>query len=276
MPPFSEEARDLISKLLTHDPNNRISIPQIKNHPFFRMNLPDDYVTPTPIPFPNFVQPIDPSTVSPEIIDLLRKIGYNDDQEIFQDFLATTHSKAKVFYYMLTTRVSFDQLDWTLSVDASNPQNIEQQVIWHPANKQTYTVNGNDPFHRDVMSPSSFHSLDVGNSFADRPEWNVPNTDTMDAMHTYEIHINGLNLTELMRLVQITVRNLGMQWFFPDDFTILSRSEQIGSYIIFQGATLESDIDILLTLQLFQGTLEFFAVVCQGIEEIIGGNKAKS
>ena len=105
MPPFSEPAKDLISQLLTLDPSKRITITQIKQHPFFRMNLPEDYVTPTPIPFPNFIEPIDPNTVSPEIIDILRKIGYSDDEELAMDFASPTHSSAKVFYHMLTTSV---------------------------------------------------------------------------------------------------------------------------------------------------------------------------
>ena len=275
MPPFSEPAKDLISQLLTLDPSKRITIPQIKQHPFFRMNLPDDYVTPTPIPFPNFIEPIDPSTVSPEIIDILRKIGYNDDDELAMDFASPTHSSAKVFYHMLTTRVSFDQLDWSLSVDANAQRPAEEQIMLDPQN-QAYTMSGNDPFHRDSKSFSP-QSYDAGNSLADRPDWSVPDTQqSMDIIQTYEIKINGITITELMRLVQITVRNLGMQWFFPDDFTILSRIDQGGGYVIFQSSCLQSEIDTLLTLQLFQGSTEVFVSICKAIEDIIAGNKVSS
>ena len=274
MPPFSDQAKDLISRLLTLDPASRITIPQIKQHPFFRMNLPYDYVPPTPIPFPNFVQPIDPSTVSYDIIDILKKIGYNDEQELRNDFISSTHSMAKVFYYMLTTRVSFDQLDWSLSVDANaqhqNHPN-EEEIMLNPT-EQSFTVNvaGSDPFHR---YGSSDQSLEAGNSFANAADWSVPDTPPMDIIQTFEIRINGIFVAELMRLIQVIVRNFGMQWFFPDDFTIISRSEQTGGYIIFQCANQQSEIDILLTLQLFEGNLEEFTHVCRAVEEIIAGNK---
>lgn len=275
MPPFSEPAKDLISRLLTLDPSKRITIPQIKQHPFFRMNLPDDYITPTPIPFPNFIEPIDPSTVPADIIDILRKIGYNDDEELAMDFASPTHSSAKVFYHMLTTRVSFDQLDWSLSVDADAQRPDEEQIMLNPSH-QAYTVSGNDPFHREHMSFSP-QSYDAGNSLADRPDWNMPDAQqTMDIIQTYEIKINGITITELMRLVQIIVRNLGMQWFFPDDFTILSRIDQGGGYVIFQSSRLQSEIDTLLTLQLFQGSAESFTIVCKAIEDIIAGNKVST
>lgn len=275
MPPFSEPAKDLISQLLTLDPSKRITIQQIKQHPFFRMNLPEDYVTPTPIPFPNFIEPIDPNTVSPDIIDILRKIGYNDDAELAMDFASPTHSMAKVFYHMLTTRVSFDQLDWSLSVDANAQRPVEEQIILNPSN-QAYTVSGNDPFHRDSKSFSP-QSYDAGNSLADRPDWNMPESQqTKDIIQTYEIKINGIAITELMRLVQITVRNLGMQWFFPDDFTILAKIDQNGGYVIFQSSSLHTEVDTMLTLQLFQGSSEAFSTVCKSIEDIIAGNKASS
>ncbi|OHT12374.1 hypothetical protein TRFO_17862 [Tritrichomonas foetus] len=271
MPPFSEPAKDLISQLLTLDPIKRITIPQIKQHPFFRINLPYDYISPTPIPFPNFIQPVDPTKVSPEIIDILRKIGYNDDSELAIDFASPTHSMAKVFYYMLTTRVSFDQLDWSLSVDANVQLPAGEEIILNAVN-QAFTMTGSDPFHRYGSSFSS-QSLEAGNSLANRPEWNVLETQPMDIVQTFEVKISGILITELMRLMQVLVRSLGMQWFFPDDFTILSRSDQIGGYIIFQSASLDSEIDTVLTLQLFQGNPDAFANVCKAVEEMIAGNK---
>jgi serine/threonine-protein kinase SRK2 len=40
-PPISEEAKDLLRKLLVKDPNERLSLSQVQKHPWFQTNLPN-------------------------------------------------------------------------------------------------------------------------------------------------------------------------------------------------------------------------------------------
>ncbi|OHS94056.1 putative CAMK family protein kinase [Tritrichomonas foetus] len=279
MPPFSEEAQSLISRLLTLDPTKRITISEIKQHPFFRESIPNDYITPTPIPFPNLIQPIDPSTVTPEIVDILRKIGYNDDAELAVDLASPLHTMAKVFYYMLTTRLSFDQLDWSIAIDLSigsqheNPMNdsTSPEIMMDPAHT-AFGLSGSDPFHRHANSDHSSTSFDNINSIANTVDWNVPETSPMKCEQTFQATLNGIEITQLMRLMQILVTQFKMKWFFPDDFTMICRSDVVGGYIIIQSQCLNSEIDVLLTMQLFDGNTEVFAGVCKAVEEMFQGN----
>ena len=82
MPQFSPPVKDLISRMLTLDPASRITIAQIKAHPCFRMHLPDDYVLPYPLPVPSFEAPVPLEAIPPDVVNLLKKIGYANEDEL--------------------------------------------------------------------------------------------------------------------------------------------------------------------------------------------------
>ena len=79
---FSPEIKDLISKMINIDPNQRLSTEQIMQHPAFSINLPYGYIFPSPIPLPTLFDPVDPSQIDEKIFKTLKQIGYATDEEL--------------------------------------------------------------------------------------------------------------------------------------------------------------------------------------------------
>ncbi|OHS95142.1 putative CAMK family protein kinase [Tritrichomonas foetus] len=269
MPAFPEDCKDLISKILVLDPASRLTISEMKNHPCFRKNIPFEYTMPRPLPLPSFKDPIDPSTVPPEIIDVLRKIGYYDEQELAADFATDQHTMAKVFYFMMTSRVALDQLDWSQSVSMGEEPDINDEIMLNPTNS-AYTVFNNDPFNRHRSTNTSHSNVEISTSLAFRPEWAMAPTEPMEVMQAYEL-MAGMDVTNTMLAVQLLIRRLEMQWFHPDDFMVIARQESLGLYLVLQVSQVDQSENpsTKLQIQLCHGTAESFNVVCRGAEEMI-------
>ena len=266
-PQFSEGAKKLISRLLTVEPSKRITIPEIKEMPIFRINLPDDYITPSPIPLPNLSNPIDLTNASTEVIDVLKKIGYDDDKELEADLLSEEHSMAKVFYYMLTSRIYDNQIDWSLSVDSGNDKSFQDQEILVESFQNAYGVNS-IPYSYGTDNRFDY-SYSYMNSVADHPDWGVPENDSLNAIKTIDVDCKGLQITDVMRLMQKMMKQLCMQWFYPDEFTILCRNESLGILMIIQSDPDLPDGETKLKFQLLNGLLDTFSYVNHTAVELI-------
>jgi hypothetical protein len=80
---------------LTFDPVHRITIEEIKNREFFKVDLPPHYIFPRPVVTQCMNDPIDPAAVQPEIVNVLRKIGHTTDDELAADLQSTGQSMRK-------------------------------------------------------------------------------------------------------------------------------------------------------------------------------------
>ena len=266
---FSEMAKDFIGRLLVVDPQARLTIQQMKQHPYFNLGLPVDYVIPKPLPIPSFLNPVNVEAIPEEVRDILHKIGYIDDNELNADLTSPQHSMAKVFFYMLTARVAIDELDWSQSVGGANPmgQASEEPLFMYPS--LSSFSEGIDPFHR--MNGSMLGNSYEAASLAFRPEWAMPDTEAMEVMQQFDI-VTHVNLVQTMRACQIVVSQLEMQWFHPDDFMVIARHQDMGIYVVFQCLNvrdLPMDTETRLQIQLCRGTIESFNVVCHKTEEVI-------
>lgn len=111
MPDFPDPVKDIIARMLCVDVQQRITIEQIKRHPAFRLLMPGDYIYPTPLPPPIVCDPIDPSIISEQIIEVLHQIGFSDE-ELHVELTSNESTKAKAFCFMMARRMSFDCLPW--------------------------------------------------------------------------------------------------------------------------------------------------------------------
>jgi BR serine/threonine kinase len=268
MPPFSPVAQDLISRMLTLDPTQRITIEDLKNHEFFRCDLPPDYVLPRPIAMQCMDGPLDIAAISPDLIDVLRKIGYKDDGELAADLQAPGHTMAKVFYFMLTTRFSLEVIDWSQCNGGSLAMGGS---IMYEAREAAYVLNATDPFHRDgARSPESLSSV---NSLAVRHEWDIPNVPDGGAMEqAREMKIHGMSAVDIMHGLQQLLGQRGLQWIHPDEFTILARNEAVGLVVMVQAWLTGEQYIIGLQIQCFRGAPDAFEAFCIGVREKFAGN----
>ena len=92
---LSEQAKDLLNKVLTKDPLKRITINKIKKHPWFNLNNPKITMSPGFL-INEIVIPID--------LDIINKMvniyGYNE-KEIKIDLLKNKHNNRTTTYYLL-------------------------------------------------------------------------------------------------------------------------------------------------------------------------------
>ena len=93
---ISEPARDLIKKILTTEPNHRIGIYQIKNHPWFNLLNPNLNIN-EGLLINQMVIPLDEGVIS----DMINKYGFMDKEKIRACILSNRHNDIATIYYLL-------------------------------------------------------------------------------------------------------------------------------------------------------------------------------
>ncbi|KAJ5078623.1 serine/threonine-protein kinase brsk2-like protein [Anaeramoeba ignava] len=113
---FTKLQKDLIQKMLVVDPTKRISLNEIKKHPWFTSNYAILYKEPQPMGvMDEFKTPILIENIDREILYSLKSLGYSDLQQISQDLIQKEMNITKVFYLLLQRKKQ-----------ESNPKNISQ------------------------------------------------------------------------------------------------------------------------------------------------------
>jgi hypothetical protein len=74
--------------------------------------IPEGYVLLSPLPLPRIVVHVDPESVQPQLLKVLRQVGYQSDDKPFADLSSPERTMVKVFHYMLTRAVDRGPLPW--------------------------------------------------------------------------------------------------------------------------------------------------------------------
>ena len=205
MPDFPDPIKDLIHRMLCVDVNQRITLKQIKQHEAFRLLMPPDYIFPSPFPPANITDPIDPSTLSPDIMMILHQIGFDNDNELRTELMADKPTKAKQFLFLVLRKVSFDKLPWG---DKENPTvklDIDAKTV----------ISFDDPF----LNNEKYQTGIPFQKFV-----TLENSDKK-----YEILVTD---------IQKYLNSNGFHWFYPHDLLILIRKddETLDTFLRFEYA----------------------------------------
>ncbi|KAH0790216.1 CAMK family protein kinase [Histomonas meleagridis] len=258
MPNFLPEIQDLISQMLTVDVNHRIKIDQIKTHPAFLMDLPSTYTVPTPLPIISMSEPIDSSLIDKTIINILRCIGYNSDEEAMKELLCSGHTSAKVFYQMYKRNESLDSLPWSDDEDVPADYGIQPESgVFLMSPRQFGPLHAtSDQFHRrtQVGSIGSFQSPQ---SLAQRPNW-AGDFSPYTAVN-YEQRLTDIELRpeELMDLFQNLLNRLHFRWFHPDDLCLIAR-QLVPDLLVTITASFEAMNMLQVVVSLVHGEIDTF------------------
>jgi hypothetical protein len=170
---------------------------------------------------------------------------------------------AKVFYFMLTSRIGPDQMDWS------------QSAGFEVAAGEPIMFDGDEfrleAFHRGKSSGDSLSSA-ATLSVATRPEWALDGVDGGEVPQGYLVQCQDLRMIDIMVRLQILVGRLGMQWFHPDDATIIARNEGSGLYIAIQASGGAEVTQVSLVVQFFRGEADEFHAFCRAVEDAMAGN----
>ncbi|KAK3030327.1 hypothetical protein RJ639_038960, partial [Escallonia herrerae] len=91
---LSHGARDLIARILVVDPVNRISIPELHEHPWFELHLPR-YIA-----FPSANEMYSMNTITEDVVKEMVKIGF-DGREVVGSLHNGLQNEATATYYLL-------------------------------------------------------------------------------------------------------------------------------------------------------------------------------
>ncbi|OHT06291.1 CAMK family protein kinase [Tritrichomonas foetus] len=263
MPEFHPNIKDLISKMMTVDPAQRITMEGIKNHPAFRFGLPTTYIVPIPIPFPDFSNPIDPSIISVDVKNSLLKIGISEE-EIQYGLMSTESNPVKVFVMLLTRQIQLNELPWESSITSiESSQNIPiESIPGHTFGNGV--VNQSNLYERkkpipDVSSPDGF-------SLAMRVNWFQLDTQYVeyDVDETFGPVV--IPLVQLMNALEHIVIQLKYSFFHPNDLQILGRNER-DTYLIID-VTFTTAEALSIHLQMKNAAQEDRETLCRAISEL--------
>lgn len=227
MPDFHPYIKDLIQRMLTVDPDKRITIEEIKNHVAFRVSLPAYYILPTPISYPDFANPIDPNTVSDDIKVILTKIGFSDD-EITLSLIADENNPVKIFVSMLSRKISLHDLPWDkaissvpkISLSEFNILDVDKKYF---GNKIT-SGKRKQSASPDFISPDSF-------SFAQQVQWVTNDITFIDYEINETFPPTFLPLPDVASKIQIVLNQLGYIFFYPNELQFIAKNEN-ETYIV--------------------------------------------
>jgi 5'-AMP-activated protein kinase catalytic alpha subunit len=98
------QARDLITRILKADPLHRITIPEIRGHPWFRVQLPL-YLA---VPPPEYAQQL--KRIDEDVASRVEKLGF-DRNHLIDCLHRRESTKATVTYYLLLNSLHSENQD---------------------------------------------------------------------------------------------------------------------------------------------------------------------
>lgn len=266
MPDFPEPIKNLISRLLTVDPDKRITLAQIKHHPAFKTSIPKNYVFPGALPLIN-IGPVDISTLDESVFKVLRQIGFKNKSELEEQLKSESQNFAKLFCMMLEQQISIDMLPWPEDDQyddedsASSPKDhfIEQQdddfaPIGYVVQNEDSLFQAKAKFSTEGSSSFSVYS------FADRASW-VPEVANGLAEAPYQTSSTmcelSVTLEELVSTFQRVLNEEGFDWFYPNDVLLVARrkSDLIDVVISIE---YEKESTLKAVIQLVKGDSSYF------------------
>ena len=251
---FHPDAKDLISKMMTVDVNQRITIDGIKNHPAFLYGLPRVYVIPTPIPLLNLQEPMNISCLNPKILQTLSRIGITKE-ECVENLQAEGSNQIKEFVDLMLQNNHLDDLPWDKAItelpDRDDLSGFGDGEI----------IIDNLPMTNSTMMSFS----EVPRSLAIHASW-LPMTPQIDYSNSEVFGPTLLPLSTVMCEIQKLLVSVLIPFFHPNDMVIIGKYED-NTFIRFEAEITESGL--MLTVKTLGQTAAVGALLYEKITEFL-------
>jgi BR serine/threonine kinase len=214
---------DLIRGILVVDCAKRFTIAQIKAHPGFRIGLDDGYVLPTPLPLPRLLEPIEVTEADQPSLDVLEQLGFADTEDVRGLLRSPQANMAKIFFAMLTQRTDVSAIPW-----ASPGQDAPAIDIGASFD------DGQMELYRSIVGAQSFGSLtgSLSKSFPAAAHLNVDPRDRNAGEEGELSMVVRIPVVTLMTMLQQHLRANGVEFFHPNDRTLLLRRSTGWTYAL--------------------------------------------
>jgi BR serine/threonine kinase len=256
MPSFAPDVQDLIRKMLTVEPKQRIHIDQIKLHPAFRRGLDSSYKLPSPLPFAPFTDPINIASLTPDVLHALNQIGFRDRSELANQLQSRENPMAKVFVGLLLKTTDLEQLPWETAYSGvgESPEPIDPSMF------EIGSV------HLSKSKPVAIgESASMGScSFDALPVWSEISTLSSEAVATAKFETSATTIWLVMATLQHGLARLPLLWFHPNPRFILVRTLDANAYYSIT-AEPHRQTDVTITIISHKGDVDeasgFFDVI---------------
>lgn len=249
---------DLLSRILVVDPQRRITVEEIKNHPALRIGLPEDYILPSPLPLASLSDPISLSLADESILPALVQIGFSDTNELVEMLSATTPNMAKIFYIMLSQPFDPQKLEWGKLAEPVGSFECEHPFVT-PIDYQAVSSDPCDSIPGRAPSPS------------EQSEW-LPKMQLV-AIYQQEQELRNISLgmPEAMTILQRFLGVYGYLWYHPNDRTIILKDPSCELFMSLIGSFDEHRL-ITLTVKMCNGSNEQFQAFFETVETLFVGH----
>ena len=236
MPDFPADVKDLVARMLTVDPEKRITIEQIKHHKAFRIGLPRYYTVPLPFPLPGVNNMVSKDDAPQEVLDTLKKIGFSDD-EIRKELSCMEPTPAKSFWAILTQKVSIEKLPWCEPFNNITQIQHNDSLVHPPFNE---TISLKDPFYRSHRFSGSLCSLSSPDlSLVDTASWAPDSIPSL--RNTDDVFLTArATADQCIADLQKEFSSKSIDWLFPDDEIIFCRFKDTYAYTYVTSSTEET------------------------------------
>lgn len=223
MPNFATEIQDLIYRMLKVDPQERITISQIKEHPALRIGVPSLYVFPKPLTYLQKVTPLSIESLTDETRTIFKNLGLDDENHIKSELESEEFTVCKKFYMMLNQKLSFDFINWDVNVD-ENETPISCMVSSGDAIPVEFISSRKSSYSASYsLSQPSFSFY--GNGLFDGDPYNhLHRSDTLK--------VSDIALENLASSIQNALSQNGHKYVYPDDMTFLVRTLENEDYVV--------------------------------------------
>ena len=287
MPDFPPEIKDLISRILTVDPEKRITLEQIKHHKAFRIELPRKYTVPTPLPRPTNIDPMTMDEVDPLVISILHNIGFSKEElpGLLQE---TGFNQAKYFTFLLTQQLSLENLPWTamesdekedsILLSDTTDSSVSTPTPLHPHDDEAFYVEGGVPINGSFVMRNQ-------DQFARNKRSEIANSMVVYSMIEKAEYISPLfpsseekvetitgisaQLETVFGEIQSHLIKLDYDWFYPNEMCLFAHRNVIdpNSYYILE-AEYENEEQFKLSIKV-QGNDDRLNEFYKDIQQVI-------
>ena len=236
-------------RLLVIDPSLRITINDIKQHPAFRIGVPDEYVLPSPLPFLCLEDPVDVSSEVDSYLTALVQVGFKDKPELVTALSSQGTNMAKVFFTMLSQPLDPSKIAW---------QGTRNDDSEHPfLNSLDLDGPNSDPYVSDIDSPHERRSSQGSTVTILKQEQHIRNIK--------------LSMMSLMTMLQTFLTSHEDLWYHPDDRTLIVKDTTACVYMILNGDYSSPDT-LTLIVQMYTGTNDQFESFFQELNGLLWGH----
>ncbi|KAJ6235605.1 protein kinase [Anaeramoeba flamelloides] len=140
---LNELEKDLISRMLNIHPDERISIRDIKRHPWFTFNFPIRYIPPSPpVDYGKEIMgPMHFTKFNEKIVEELEQLGFMKKEQINQELESQTENLMKIFYKIYEKNYNKNLMKNENNLDSTSNVPSKKKRRSLPINKRINSLN---------------------------------------------------------------------------------------------------------------------------------------